>query len=315
MLGFSLYNATTLDYGGDYGQAKSTDSEYYGTGAYDYAGGQLNPNGSWTRIYRTFTSTNTSGNIYIGFNTAKVGNDVTVQLCGVKLEKGDKVTSWCPKTTDDLADIIGLNDIIEYDASGFGNNGTKNNVPTYSSDAIRYQLSTHLNGINQTVQVPNLSALVPDGTFTFNMWFKRLESEPSSKAWETIFGGPSGFEIETCSANNVHDNKIKAYSWGSGTFEFEFDRWNMLTLVRTTSDSKFYLNGELKLTGTKGAIPSGNYFIGSWNTTTQQNYKGYVSDFRIYATALSADDIKTLYEASALIATDGTAYAYEFVEE
>ena len=46
MLGFSVYNATTLDYGGTYRKAKSSDSEFYGDGAYDYAGGQLNPNGS-----------------------------------------------------------------------------------------------------------------------------------------------------------------------------------------------------------------------------------------------------------------------------
>ena len=168
------------------------------------------------------------------------------------------------------------------------------------SDTAKYGVSTHLNGTNQTIQMPDLSTLIKDEIFTFNIWFKRLQSEPSPKPWETIFGGPSGFEIETCSANNVHDNKIKAYSWGSSTFEFEFDRWNMLTLVRTASDSKFYLNGELKLTGSKGSIPSGNYFIGSWNTTTQQNYKGYVSDARIYATALSASDIKALYDINKL---------------
>ena len=91
MLGFSVYNGTTLDYGGTHGQAKSSDVEYYGSGAYDYAGGKLNPNGNWTRIYRTFTSTSTSDNIYIGFNTAKTGSNVTLQLCGVKLEKGDKI--------------------------------------------------------------------------------------------------------------------------------------------------------------------------------------------------------------------------------
>ena len=314
MLGFSIYSGTTLDYGGTYEQAKSSDTKYYGSGAYDYAGGRLNPNGSWTRIYRTFTSTSTSDNIYVGFNTAKTGNSVTLQLCGVKLEKGDKVTSWCPKNTDDLADIIGLNDTTEYDTSGFGNNGTKNNVPTYSSDTAKYQVSTHLNGTNQTIQIPNLSTLIHDDIYTFNIWFKRLSTEPSSKPWETILGGPSGFELETCSANNVHDNKIKAYSWGSGTFEFELDKWNMLTLVRTASDSKFYLNGELKLTGTRGAIPSGNYFLGSWRDTSTQNYKGYICDARVYATALSADDVRALYENSAYIDNSGNTYAATYTE-
>ena len=143
---------------------------------------------------------------------------------------------------------------------------------------------------------------------TFNIWFKRLEAEPSPRPWETLLGGPSGFEIETCSANNVHDNKIKAYSWGGGTIEFEFDKWNMLTMVSNGTNALFYLNGELKLTGTYKVLVSGNYFIGSWSNTSIQNYKGYVCDARIYATALSADDVKSLYQNSAYIDSSGNVY-------
>ena len=306
MLGFSVYNGTTLDYGGTYGQAKSSDVEYYGSGAYDYAGGKLNPNGNWTRIYRTFTSTATSGNIYIGFNTAKTGSNVTLQLCGVKLEKGDKMTPWIPNSNESMYTVLGLNGTTEYDCSGFCNNGIKNNLPTYSSDTAKYAISTHVDGVNQTIQLPNLSILIPDSIFTFNIWFKRLASEPGSKAWETILGGPSGFEIETCSANNVHDNKIRAYSWGSGMFEFELDKWNMLTMVSNGANALFYLNGELKLTGTYKALVSGNYFLGSWRDTATQNYRGYICDARIYATALSASDVKSLYQNCATIDPDGT---------
>ena len=308
MLGFSVYSGTTLDYGGTYGQAKSSDMEYYGSGAYDYAGGKLNPNGSWTRIYRTFTSTATSDNIYIGFNTAKTGNNVTLQLCGVKLEKGDKMTPWIPNSNESMYTALGLNGTTEYDTSGYCNNGIKNNLPTYSSDTAKYAISTHVDGVNQTIQLPNLLTLIPDSIFTFNIWFKRLASEPGSKAWETILGGPSGFEIETCSANNVHDNKIRAYSWGSGMFEFELDKWNMLTMVSNGANALFYLNGELKLTGTYKALVSGNYFLGSWRDTATQNYRGYICDARIYATALSADDVKSLYQNCATIDPDGTIH-------
>ena len=300
MLGFSIYSGTNLDYGGTYGQAKSSDVEYYGSGAYDYAGGKLNPNGSWTRIYRTFTSTATSGNIYIGFNTAKTGTNVTLQMCGVKLEKGDKMTPWIPNSNESMYTALGLNGTIEYDCSGFCNNGIKNNLPTYFSDTAKYEVSTHVNGVNQTIQLPNLLTLIPDSIFTFNIWFKRLSTEPGSKAWETLLGGPSGFEIETCSTNKVHDNKIKAYSWGGGTFDFELDEWNMLTMVSNGTNALFYLNGQLKLTGTYKALVSGNYFIGSWRDTSTQNYKGYLCDARIYSTALSADDILSLYKSNRL---------------
>lgn len=231
-----------------------------------------------------------------------------------KLEKGSIPTPWCPNSSDALYTALGYDDGIEYDTSGYGNNGIKNNSPTYSIDSPRYLASTHLDGINQTIQLPNLLTLIPDSIFTFNIWFKRLESELGSKAWETIFGGPSGFELETCSANNVHDNKIKAYSWGNGSFEFEFDKWNMLTMVSNGTNTLFYLNGELKLTGTYKSLVSGSYFIGSWKNTSSQNYRGYVSDAKVFATALSAEEIQKLYTVSASIDSNGNAYSNAFVE-
>lgn len=236
-----------------------------------------------------------------------------ITINNIKLEKGNKATPWCPNPSDDIYTALGYDDGIEYDTSGYGNNGIKNNSPTYSIDSPRYLASTHLDGVNQTIQLPNLLTLIPDSIFTFNIWFKRLESEPNSKPWETILGGPSGFELETCSAN-VHDNKIKAYSWGNGSFEFEFDKWNMLTMVSNGTNTLFYLNGELKLTGTYKSLVSGTYFIGSWKNTSSQNYKGYVSDAKIFATALSDSEIQKLYTVSASIDSNGNAYSAAYVE-
>ena len=265
--------------------------------------GSVGPN--WSTVYYSGTWKDTNS---ISFHLGFSGRTGTYLFKNWKVEKGLKPTPWCPNKNDELATIMGMNDRIEYDCSGFGNNGTQNNLPTYSSDTAKYNASIHFDGVNQTVQLPNLTTLIPDSIFTFNIWFKRLESEPSSKPWETILGGPGGFELESCSANNVHDAKIKAYSWGGGNFAFEFDKWNMLTMVSNGTNALFYLNGELKLTGTYKALVSGNYFLGSWLDTSTQNYKGYMSDARIYATALSASDIQSLYQNSAYIDSSGNIY-------
>ena len=61
-------------------------------------------------------------------------------------------------------------------------------------------------------------------------------------------------------------------------------------------------------------MPAGNYYIGAWSTEIKQNYKGLISDFRIYKTALTAEQIKELYDTSATIDKDGNIYAREVIE-
>ena len=63
-----------------------------------------------------------------------------------------------------------------------------------------------------------------------------------------------------------------------------------------------------------GSIPSGNYFIGAWNTHSQQNYKGYIGDFKIYSTVLSANDIKAEYNRKAAIDKNGNLFTGKIVE-
>ena len=85
-------------------------------------------------------------------------------------------------------------------------------------------------------------------------------------------------------------------------------------MTRTTSETKFYLNGSQVLTGDAGSIPSGSYFIGAWNSSSQQNYKGLVQDFRLYTTILSEKDIKELYNAPISITKSGSLICSELVE-
>ena len=239
----------------------------------------------------------------------------TVYFTNFKIEKGDRATPWCPHTSDSLYASLGLDSTTEVDCSGLSNNGTKIGGLSSSTNplSIRYESCYDFDGSTGSIQIPNLSTLAPSGEFTMNCWIYHDDTW-SSKGYETIFGGPSGFELEAKNAS-TNSPSLFAYSWGKGTATYELNKWNMITMTRNTSETKFYINGELKITGSAGTIPSGNYFIGAWNTSSQQNYKGKISDFRLYSTVLSTEDIKTLYNTSASVDKNGNMYAYEFKEE
>lgn len=180
-------------------------------------------------------------------------------------------------------------DNMLFERCGLSTGGTQEYNLTYSPGIIK------LNGSNSALKVPfnNLQK----GTFSMNVWF--LRKEFGSDSWETIFGGPSGFELESKPSTSSTCN-IVAYSWGGNSaskyIPYTLNEWNMLTMTRTTGNTKFYLNGVLKYTGSAGSVPTGDYFIGAWSNYNGQNFKGNVSKFSIYSKELSASEIQFLYD-------------------
>ena len=91
----------------------------------------------------------------------------------------------------------------------------------------------------------------------------------------------------------------------------------MLTLVHnsTAKTLTLYVNGAqtAQITTDGTVYPNETLNIGGRQNVA--GYTGSMSDFRIYATALTANDILTLYKTSGIIDNKGNVYAYEFKEE
>lgn len=250
-----------------------------------------------------------------------VGGNVTLNW--YKLVEGDvSNTTWSPNSSD----TINWNDNREYDTSGNVNHGTINssvapivklNSPRYNN-CYYFENKHYISGNTifgaSAVQVP---------VVTINFWVNQV----SGGNYSTIFswngysgkGVWLGVNVESSGQWSYIGGNSPNYCRGGNVSK---NTWNMFTYVFDNGEAYWYLNGQragsnvtyssykyLELNG--GFIIGDNYTGKNWDT----NFAGYMSDFRIYATALSDADILELYNTPVSLTNTGTIMTQgEFIE-
>lgn len=197
-----------------------------------------------------------------------------------------------------------------YDGTISGKIAVVKDTPRYSNS---YQLTTGSDYIKS-----NFSATMNELSISF--WVKPSSSNGGYSIICSNYNNPSGglWLATNCEGCGVWAYR-GAYMKVSGSLAN--DTWHHCVYTFKDGVSKWYINGEEKTittnTYTGTTLPITNLTIGNSYTGTSWNTKRYgnLSDFRLYATALSADDIKELYDTAATIDNNGNMYAYEFVEE
>lgn len=210
-----------------------------------------------------------------------------------------------------------------YDVSGYKNNAIINGNLFSSTNTRRYNLSALF---NQSGYINRSDFPLIMTAFTLNLW---VNPKSVITAQHFLFGTfttwvAHGIGIWRDASNSAKFSiMIKSDSentYSNKSITTTTNVWNMLTFVYNGSSFTGYLNGvqEFGVTyGSSGTITNYNLMIGNskYNSTAaSENEETLMSDFRLYVTALSADDIKELYQAAAHIDKDN-CYAYEFVEE
>lgn len=206
-----------------------------------------------------------------------------------------------PNTTDALYSEMGLDNNIEYDVSGYQHNGTDSGI-SYSSDTAHYNTSVSFDGTDDGIIIDNLDiSNILNNQCTIAFWVK-----PSGENSErSVYF--SAYTSTTWSIEKTAGNKLRSYWNGSPdtatTVSISDDVWQHIAITKNgTNDLKFYKDGQLiqSLTTSHPDRTFGTTWRLGRDTRSGDGtpYKGLMSDFRLYATALSADDISELYQHS-----------------
>lgn len=247
--------------------------------------------------------------IWLAISNSDTMNDVTTtieQFRCLKLEKGEKITPYTPAPEDNSQ----FYDNIIPDISGYRNNATvkDSTCPTWSDDSPRYLGSYKFDATKEMFLNPIVFSGFSD-SYTFSWWGKESQ-QGYTMYWGFMDGnrlnlfnnyGHLFWNTGDGSSNPFNDpvttNNVSSYIDG---------KWHHYCVTGDGTSNKLYIDGKIygiaetyrKITGTKIHI---NGF------DDEDNYKinGNISDFRIYATALSESDVLNLYQSSASLDSQG----------
>ena len=287
--------------GGDYGSNWPT----IGSAAY------TTPN-NWQRLSFTITP-QTNPTLYFFIQTP---TDNEIYINNIQLEEKDHATPYTESSRTGK---------IVYDSSGYENHcSTKGGYPTCHKGSPRYTNYYQFKG-NTADDVYNTTTQFNyTDNFSWACWVKhnytgwKATTNPPDASYAFTVGradyGGYGYGLEEASAGSM---RIR---FGSQNYTISLnENWHHVAFTKSGTTIKTYVDG----------VPTERVFIGALPTYSDGNgigfgcfhysssiypYFGAIADFRLYATALSEEAIKQLYEARQIIDKTGVDYVYNINE-
>jgi len=188
-----------------------------------------------------------------------------------------------------------------YDATGYHNDGTRQNGASWSSTA-KFGNSMHFDGSNDYVRVPNSASISPTGGITLEGWFRvdqDLVGAPDNQYRfffnkSGVFHGILEENRQICFSLYADGPGYKR--WWTGKY-LPFDEWAHLacTYDGDTGMMGVYVNG----------VGLSHYIEGVGDLVTNSNplfisnssraFPGFIDEFALYGRALSSDEILARY--------------------
>lgn len=282
----------------------------------------------WQHYTEHFKSTSTIAghncNLIFG-----VTGKANLYMCGMKVEEGTVATKYMLAESEYATPPTTEYRSIVRDASGYDRNGIIFKESEIVSDSPRYEASTHLIDPTPTANSDTGAyARIPlhmedHEAITFAWWGKHKAGYGGG--WHGIFStsanasAPTDYNTTTA---NHRDNAFDVCNTSgtvvrAGANMFVANEWHHYALVYDGAHVLTYRDGtQVTSHALTGALKPFDYIYLNFSKAGSvfRMNDGYWSDFRIYVTALSPEDILELYRTGAVIDDRQRLHTHEFVE-
>lgn len=217
--------------------------------------------------------------------------------------------------------ILDLGDNKIYNTSGYGGYGTITGSFETVSDSPRYSTA-----IKVTDGLTNYAIAIvspASDSITISIWVKTSGTVPTGD-YHMVVNINQGFYEFTIPTDGYfrqgfYVNGTRYVGNYGSAGQLTDQKWHHLAATYDGTTIKRYIDGVLvNSTSVTGALDGGRnqaLYIGRMGTSITYASKDLLeSDLRIYATALSEEDIKELYEVSASVDKNGNFWGYELSE-
>ncbi len=200
----------------------------------------------------------------------------------------DGLVAWYPLNGDAKDHTINRNDGTVYGA-----------VPAAGVDG---KLCYEFDGVDDYIDCGN-TLNFGVGDFTFSIWLSRSKYVQyqmiASKGIHSAVGEWYLYNYNSDTNWNFYGNGAKRCEW---TMDECFNEWAHLVVLREDDQMHIYVNGAEKtitndtISGTNSNFTNTKKLIIGAREEGDRNWNGSISDIRIYNRALSAEEIKILYD-------------------
>lgn len=239
----------------------------------------------------------------LAFNKARNTITTNPSIGTMMIERNDHRTEWILGGTSRAGDVC-------HDTSGYCNDGTINGATMLSQVSPRYKYCAVFDGTN-AINAGTTAKMARD--FTIAIW-ARCDTV-QGRIWSSIQAGGTGIDVSS-------GWRARAYIDGGykNLTSYKPDTlWHHYCMTYDGATLKYYIDGALHASSAQTLDVTYNATAPTWigaEATTSATahdgtnlFAGEMSDWRVYAIALSADEILELYNTSMSIDASGNVSA------